>query len=84
MGTEIIGGYLWWSWQMLEGWESVSPGELTGQEEDKMKSIRKTILIKTWFSMELAAQITEKEKIGLEDLWRRMEMEFTCLLGWGV
>lgn len=69
---------------MLEGWESVSPGELTSQEEDKMKSIRKTILIKTWLSMELAAQITEKEKIGLEDLWRRMEMEFTCLLGWGV
>lgn len=69
---------------MLERWESVSPGELTGQEEDKMKSIRKTILIKTWLSMELAAQITEKEKIGLEDLWRRMEMEFTYLLGWGV
>lgn len=69
---------------MLEGWESVSPGELTGQKEDKMKSIRKTVLIKTWLSMELAAQITEKEKIGLEDLWRRMEMEFTYLLGWGV
>lgn len=63
--------------------ESIYPVRTCRAEGRQMKGTRKTVFIKTWFSMGLAAHITEKEEIGREDIWRT-KVGLTCLLGWGA